>query len=334
VRPPWLVLLGGPIQVPGNGFPLPQLSPTVKFVSLAAGLLLIAIALHDVFHTLFHPAGRGAISDYAARAMWKIFRPIAKRRYGAITLAGPFAFLTIMGLWLWTTIFGFALIYTPYIQTRYVLASGIPEHPRNFMDALNVSLGGLITLGGDINPTTRSLRFIEGVEAVVGFALLTASVSWLLSLYPVLERRRTVGHELNLLHNAELETGLNVLDFEPSETQEVLWGLSAEFAELRNDLAQFPITYYFHSGERHSGLSGAIPYIAAIAEAASRPNMAPAVRVAGVCLGGAIDDYLNDIAKTFLRIPTHDKNEIMRRLADDQMRQTYSLPGTANRPAA
>lgn len=306
----------------------------MKFVYIVVGVFLIGSALHDVFHTLFHPAGRGAMSDYAARVVWRIFQPIARRRYSAITLAGPFAILTIMGLWIWLTVLGFALIYMPFIQTRYVFASGMPEHHRNFIDALNVSLGGLITLGGDINATTRSLRLLEGIEAIVGFGLLTASVSWLLSLYPILERRRTVGHQLNLLHNAEIESGINVLDMEPSESQEVLWGLAVEICELRNNLTQFPISYYFHTGDTHSGISGGLPYLAAIAETGSRPGMAPSVRVACISLGGAIDDYLHDIAEIFLRMPTDDKLAIMHRYAEVQMRNIYERPNRSELPAA
>lgn len=305
--------------------------PTLIIVALdifciAVGALSIGVALHDVFHTLFHPAGRGAMSDYAARAVWRIFRPIARRKHDSITVAGPAAIITIMALWVALIVIGFSLIFTPYIESRYVFASGIPEHHRNFADAFNVSLGGLITLGGDINPTTRPLRLLEGLEAVIGFGLLTASVSWLLSLYPVLERRRTVAHEINLLHNAEVETGINILDLPPSEGQPVLWGLAGSIAELRNDLTQFPISYYFHTGEHHSGLAGGLPYLAAIAEAASRPEMAGSYRVAGVALGGAIDDYLSTIAEIFLRMPKDDKLAIMRRYADDQMRQIYDRP--------
>ena len=239
---------------------------------IIAGILLIGSASHDVFHTLFHPAGRGAMSDYAARMVWKAFRPLARRNYQSITLAGPVAIIAIMAMWIVLVVFGFALIYLPYIQSRYVFASGIPDHPRNIVDALNVSLGALITLVGDMNATTRTLRLIEGIEAVTGFGLLTANVSWLLSLYPVLEKRHTLGHEINLLHQAEMETGINVLDLPATEGQQVLWGLVGEVAELRNDLIQFPISYYFHGGDDQSGLSGGLPYLADIAEAASRPQ--------------------------------------------------------------
>jgi hypothetical protein len=305
----------------------------VPFVCILAGVLLIGAALHDVFHTLFHPAGRGAMSDYAARVVSNAIRPLARRKYSTITLVGPVAILTIMALWILLVVFGFALIYFPFIQSRYVFASGIPDHPRNFVDALNVSLGALITLGGDINPTSRALRLLEAIQAVTGFGLLTANVSWLLSLYPVLEKRHTVGHEINLLHHAELETGINVLDLPADEGQPVLWGLAKDIAELRNDLVQFPISYYFHSGDRESGLSAGLPYLAEIAEKASRPHRAPAYRIAGVSLGGAIDDYLDEIAEVFLRMPKDDKAAIMRRLADDQLRQTYTMPSQPRRRA-
>jgi hypothetical protein len=323
-----------PIRFSGNSFALRPLSPTVTLVSIAAGVFLVGSALHDVFHTLFHPAGRGAMSDYAARVVWKMFRPLAKRNYRTITLAGPAAIVTIMAMWIALVVVGFALIYFPYIQARYVFASGIPDHHRSFLDAINVSLGGLVTLGGDINATTRTLRLLEGIQAVVGFGLLTANVSWLLSLYPVLEKRHTVGHEINLLHNAEMETGINILDLPSQEGQPVLWGLARELAELRNDLVQFPVSYYFHSGDEESGLSAGLPYLAKIAAAASQPDMEASYRVAGVSLGGAIDDYLEEIAEVFLRMPKHDKAAIMRRLAEDQLRQTYTVPSHPRRRVA
>jgi len=305
----------------------------VDILWIIAGVFCTSAALHDVFHTLFHPAGRGAMSDYAARVVWRFFRPLARRNYTNITLAGPVAIITIMAIWITLVVVGFALIYFPYIQARYVFASGLPYHQRNFVDALSASLGALITFGGDLNPTTRTLRLLEGIQAVVGFGLLTANVSWLLSLYPVLEKRHTVGHEINLLHNAEMETGINILDLPSEEGQPVLWGLARDIVELRNHLIQFPISYYFHSGDDQSGLSAGLPYVAEIAAAASRPNMAPSYRVAGIALGRSIDDYLDKVAEIFLRMPNDDKGEIMRRLADDQLRRTYTRPRHRDRRA-
>jgi hypothetical protein len=62
--------------------------------------------------------------------------------------------------------------------------------------------------------------------------------------------------------------------------------------------------------------------------------MPAAIRVAGVSLGGAIDDYLEDIAEIFLRMPKDNKSEIMRCYANDQMRETYRRPKTTRRRAS
>nr|WP_281360133.1 potassium channel family protein [Isoptericola halotolerans] len=59
------------------------------------------------------------------------------------------------------------------------------------VDALYLSLVSLTTVGyGDITPLTPWLRIAAPVEGLLGFALLTAAVSWVLQVYPALTRRR------------------------------------------------------------------------------------------------------------------------------------------------
>jgi hypothetical protein len=225
-------------------------------------------------------------------------------------------------------VIGFSIIYMPYIGSQFALAPGLdPARHHSFLDAVNVSLGSLITVGGDFNSKSRVLRLAMGVEATLGFGLLTASVSWLLSIYPALERRRTFAHQITLLHHAEIESGSLIIELPSQEAQQIIWGLVAEMSSLRNDLTQFPITYYFHSGEAPTGLAGALPYIAELAGAASRPNVAPGLRLAATALGGALDDFLEYVAGTFLRMPVGDKTAILHRYAEEQMREPMHWTG-------
>jgi hypothetical protein len=294
----------------------------------ALGLCLILAALHDIFRTLFHPAGRGALSDWVARFVWNIFRTVSSRNPRSIILAGPFGILAIMGIWVVLIVIGFSLIYLPYIGS-FALAPGLdPARHHSFLDAVNVSLGSLITVGGDFNSKSRVLRLAMGVEATLGFGLLTASVSWLLSIYPALERRRTFAHQMTLLHSAETESGFSVVELPSQEAQQIVWGLVAEMSSLRNDLTQFPITYYFHSGESHTGLGGVLTYVAEMADVASRPEVAPGLRIAATALGGAMDDFLEYIAGTFLLMPMDDKAAILRKYAEEQMREPIHWEGT------
>jgi hypothetical protein len=284
------------------------------------GMACIFFVVRDLFQALFHPAARGAMSDAIAARIWSFVRRFALRKRKLITLAGPLAILSVMASWVLLACFGFALIYFPHMATQYAVANGMdPEKHKTFFDAVNVSLGGMVTLGGDINPKSHVLRFLLGLEGVMGFGVLTASVSWLLSIYPILERRRTVAHQATLLHNAELQTSLRLLDQPSAEAHQVIWGIAAELAGLRNELMQFPITYYFHSGDTHSGFPGALPYLYDLAAEASISEM-PSLRLAGTALGGAIEDYLNHIASNFLHMPPHDKRAILERYAEDHLR--------------
>jgi hypothetical protein len=307
----------------------------MKLWLILPGLALIGVALHDLFHTLFHPAGRGALSDRVGRVVWFVFRRLSNVNRDYITLAGPVAILAIMLMWVLCTVIGYSFIYYPFIGAQFALAPGLDAaRHHSYLDALNVSLGTLVTVGGDFNAKSKLIRLAMGIEATLGFGLLTASVSWLLSIYPALERRRTLAHEATLLHYAEEKTGLRIHQLPSSEAQDVIWGLAASMATARNDLTQFPIIYYFHSGDEQSGFSGALPYLAELAQAASHPTMPPSVRMSGIALGGALDDYLEFIAKTFIHMPHHDKGAIMKRYADEHLRPLMMLPRDPQRRAS
>lgn len=272
-------------------------------VRVVIGLLLALAALHDMFHTLFHPSGRGAMAEFISFRLWRLWRRSFPGRHSTLSLAGPLAFLaTVLG-WGVMIVVGFALIYSPFLDSSFVMAPGLDIHRHeSFFDAMNISLGSLITLAGDFNTNSRWLRFCMGVEAVTGFVLLTASLSWVLSIYPVLEYRRSAAHRLSLLHHAQRFERIGLASIPERETEELVLALAADVTKIRNDLAQFPITYYFHEDEAQSAWPGALPLAMELARTASGPESREAVRVAGLVLQGAIHDFLSLVAEWFLRI--------------------------------
>jgi hypothetical protein len=295
----------------------------MDLLSVLAGIFLVGFAAFDVFHTLFHPVGHGSISDAIGRYSWKLFKHLARGNIGRLTTAGPSIILLVMVSWVSLVVFGFSFIYFPYIGNQFVVSPGLnPANHKSYFDALNVSIGGIMTLTGDFYTRSKLLRLAMGVEAILGFGLLAASVSWLLSLYPALERRRSAAHELSLMHYAELHTGQKITQLPQGQATIIIWGLVTQVATLRNDLIQFPITYYFHSGEENTGLAGALPFVISVADEASRPQMPASLRLAGTALGGAVYDYLEFIAEMYLDVAKDDKHKIVRRYAEDQM---YSI---------
>lgn len=295
----------------------PLYGMAVLFTLLGVGLILIAVL--DIFQTLFHPAGRGAMSDWTAHLVWKCFRRIAERYSGVLTYAGPVAILLIISTWTACTLVGFALVYLPHMGSQYVYDPGInPANHRGFWEAMNASIGALMTLSQGMAPKSAWLGLVRGLEAIIGFGLLTASVSWLLSIYPVIEARRSAAERASLLHGAELRNQIDLVHDCGDRAHEWIMALAADIASIRNQMAQFPISYYFHVGEPQTSLAGTLPYLYELADRAVA-SKAPPARLAATALGGAVEDFLKVLAEVFLRIETTDKQEILKAYAHEHM---------------
>jgi hypothetical protein len=294
----------------------------MKWVSIVSGSVMVLLALKDLFSTLFHPGNSGTVSDWIALGLWRTFRSIFKNH---LNKAGPVIFLAIIGYWAGSVIIGFALIYRPYLPQSFTYMNGIdPRSFDSFLAAINVSIGNLITVFVGANAKPSWIQLVGGLEAIFGFAILTASISWILSIYPVIEHRRSLAHEATLLHFGE-ESGHRPLDkMTDAEIQSVLLGLAAQLTTHRNELTQFPITYYFFEDERKTALPGVLPYMSELADRFSHRD--GAVYLAAITLGGAIKDYLEVVEDVFLRKKFNTKEEALSALAHDHRRDEVHSP--------
>lgn len=293
------------------------------------GVLLILAAVRDIFHTLFNPSEQGDLSEWIARSIWRFFRRGLPR---ALNFAGPVAFVTVVLYWTSSIIVGFALIYFPQMSQTFTLTSGLEGAQYfSFIGALDASIGSLITMSTGIYSKNPWIEFLIGIESILGFGLLTASVSWILSIYPVLEHRKSLAHEASLLHYSEI-TGIRTLrDISETDLHSILLGLATQLTTSRNELIQFPITYYFHEQERETSLAAILPYMADLA--AQNVRGPGAVALAATALGGAIDDYLKFVARTFLKRPFTNRWEILAALAADHQRDIVRSPVAVSKAA-
>jgi hypothetical protein len=292
------------------------------------GLVLIVLAIRDVFHTLFSPSEQGDLSEWIARSIWRSFKRVLPR---CLNFAGPVAFVSVVLYWIVSVIFGFALIYLPRMTEAFTVGVGL-NHSRyaSFMGALDTSIGSLITLSTGVYSTTPWMTLIMGIESIIGFGLLTASVSWILSIYPVLEHRKSLAHEASLMHFAEIKGIRRLRDVSESDLQSILLGFATQLTTSRNELIQFPITYYFHERERETSLAAMLPYLADIAaKNVTRPG---AAAIAATVLGGAVEDYLKVIAVIFLNRQFTDRHEMLQAFAADHLRDI--VPAPADLPKA
>jgi ion channel len=288
--------------------------PTI--VLTAVGVLLVAVALRDVFDTLFHESGRAVLSTVLTRLVWRVFRRLGGRR--RLSLAGPAALIVVVMSWAALLIVGWALVLMPHMPDGFVFSTGTPSG--RVVESLYLSLVTLTTVGfGDIAPAEDWLRLLGPIEALIGFGLLTASVSWLLSIYPLLSRRRSLAYEIHLLTEAESEAGSSIEEMEPWAAESVYSELMTRLVSVERDMVTFPVAYYFAEADARFALPASMPSLLRLAEAGCGPEVPGPVRLRATMLRDAIDDFARTTAERFHGSVAEDTDELLGDYARDHL---------------
>ncbi|QES46944.1 Ion transport 2 domain protein [Streptomyces venezuelae] len=280
------------------------------------GAAMVLLILRDVFHTLWHPTAHGGLSRLVMTAIWRLSSALGPR-WGLPGLAGPLALVSVVALWVLTVVAGWALIYWPHMPEGFGYAAGLrPADHGGLPDAVYVSLVTLSTLGlGDIAPTEGWLRVVAPLEGLVGFALLTATVSWILGIYPALARRRALALRLSQL--SRTHPAAEQLDSPAGAA--LLLDLAAGLAVLAVDFLQYAESYYFHDGDDRTSLARHIGYAVGAADRAAGARH-PDVRAAGAVLRTALEDLAEVVDRRFLH--THGPTrQVLEAFADDHGRR-------------
>lgn len=117
----------------------------------------MAVGLRDMYHTLLHPGGKGALSHAVPSVLWRISRATG-HRFGAVL--GPGAMRAVVLLWMLWQGTGWALLYLSHVPEGFLYSSGMePARYNDFAEALYVSLVVLATPGsGDVVATDPWVR--------------------------------------------------------------------------------------------------------------------------------------------------------------------------------
>ncbi|HEV2800411.1 MAG TPA: potassium channel family protein [Pyrinomonadaceae bacterium] len=225
------------------------------FLLNAAGLAILLFVAYDVYSTILDASGRaGPLSDWLNRGVWAVTRASASRfsrprRHRLLNLVGPMLMPALVVLYLLLLIAGFALIYLPRMPAEFNIDP--PAESAAWIESLYFSGTSLITIGyGDITPRTLFVRFFALVEGASGFALISLTVTYLITVYNALERRRVVA--LSFYHQAE--GGADVAGFIAHHffgghfhgLDVVLRGAARDINELQESHAEHPVIHYFH----------------------------------------------------------------------------------------
>lgn len=282
------------------------------------GVALIALALRDIFDVLFHPLGRGMIARKVVQAVTGAARRLPGDDGTIGLLTGPIGFITVVATWAALLAVGWALIFMPQLPEGFNFDPGLdPAAHAGFVDALYISLVNLTSLGyGDISPASPLLRVLGPVETMFGLGLLTASISWLLSIYSGISRRDSLAHEVLLAKTTEERLGEKLADADPQLLETMLASFAGQLIRVRRDVIHFPITHYFRTEDEERALAGLLPFLSSLADEAAEESRPHSLRVRAEILRMAIDDFAGTLRRR-LRMPGESTDDTLRHYQSD-----------------
>lgn len=259
-----------------------------------AGGLLVLLVVNDIALTVLHPTVRGPMTMWITRGMWRALRRVSPRLVGPGSLGLMFS-AWLGGLWL-----GFALVYLPFGDWVNGTAG-----PWTLGDALYLSGTSLTTVGfGDMYATSEALRIVTTLEAASGLAAITASITYLLSLFTVLLDLRAAAARMSDLRATEVRWATSLaLHGGPGEVRE----LQRDVIAAEEHLRRFPVLFFFDPRDHNYAMSllEAASLVCVVLRWGIRPDRLPYAADYGTGLQSSLERVTATIRRDFVDGP-HD----------------------------
>lgn len=229
--------------------------------------MLLLFVFYDVYTTILRATKRqGFIGEFLNRGLWKIATLLTCRldrrwRHRILTSIGPILMPLLILILVSLLITGFALIYMPRMEIEF----NVSEKARGNIVLESIYFSGitLLTIGyGDIVPVSGAMRTLALIEAASGLAIISLAITYLLSVYGALERKRAVA--LTFYHQAR--QGADVSGFITNHfargrfhsLTEILRQATRDLDELLESHLEHSVIHYFHPLEVYKGLPRAL----------------------------------------------------------------------------
>ena len=222
------------------------------------GAAVMVLIFTDMFLTvLYARIGRSVFSNRMARLVWRCFRTIAfrlPRHKGAIlSFCGPVILVLLVGVWTMGLSAGAGMIVYPHLGTS-VRAVGESATPSDFLTAVYAAAKSMtVVAAGDYAPHTTAFRLFFLLNSVIGFSMLTLTLTYIMQIYSALQRRNVAALEAHISTDdtgdaAELIAGLGAEGAFPNPPTR-LESLATEMADVKETHHFYSLLMYFRFNE-------------------------------------------------------------------------------------
>jgi len=238
---------------------------TLEIIVAVVGVLLVWVALRDVFQTAVVPRApfaRWRVSTVVTTSLWKawptfasMFRD-AKRREDVLASFAPANMVLLLVLWAAIVGLGFGCVL-------YSLHWYLRPQPVAFNDALYFAYTTMLTIGfGDIVPAAPCTRYVAIAAGASGLGMVAVVTSYLFSIFGAFANRERYVIALGA-RSGTPPSGAALL--ETHGYAKLIDGLPALFrdgqiwaAEVVQTQIAYPILSYFRSADAHQSWVGTL----------------------------------------------------------------------------
>jgi Ion channel len=229
----------------------------MSILIVLAGLVLIAVVLHDGFEVMLLPrrvSRNLRLTRLFYLGAWIVWRALAdrlkpgKRRQVFFSWFGPSSVILLFAIWALCLIAAFGAIHWAIGSPMNTPGAQVP----GLLDYLYFSGVTFFTLGfGDFSPQSPTGRMLAVAEAGIGFAFLAVVISYLPVFYQAFSRREVTISLLDARAGSPPTAASLLLRLAPGRNFDALDRFLKEWerfaAEVLEGQLSFPLLSYYRS---------------------------------------------------------------------------------------
>lgn len=231
------------------------------WVGVPLGLLLISLAVLDIFLTVLHIQSESPISNWVNRRSWLVLVLVSRRlperaRNGVLGWGAPLMIGGIVVFWAILYVVGFALLYAPFIHDDTAFTRTDVDAQSVLGDALYFSGVSFLTIGyGEILPVHPITRLLAVLQGALGLITVSLSVTYLLSVYPLIARKMSLAETLNQESGGRSDAVVLARRYVRGSRFEALAqrlsGINDELVKIGQSHGLYPVLYFVRPHEVH-----------------------------------------------------------------------------------
>ncbi len=215
---------------------------------VALGAAVVVLTLVDLSWTVVAAAGgRGPLSNVVARSLWRL-ATIGRPSHRRLQLAGYQVAVGLPILWVALAWAGFA---TMFLADDDAVVNAATQQPGPALARVAYAAGAMAGAGAGFTAGTATWQLVNNVAALVGLAIFTLAVTYLIQLVTAVSRERAMCARIAGLGGSPVEA-VAIAARSPGlgHLPDHVASITATLSQIGRDHLTLPMIQFFHVGDR------------------------------------------------------------------------------------